>query len=177
MATFCEASRMLATSPPVNTWSATPFSSTLSIIRKASEILAPPRMKVQGLVGLSISSEMTLNSCSNKRPMAEGSTCSKPHNEGWSRCAAAKASQTYKSASGASLRTSRVSACWACVNCSFISNRVCSSARKRMLSSSSTSPSFKSRMVARAAGPHTSSMKPIFKPLSSRSTCACGSVV
>ena len=43
----------------------------------------------------------------------------------WSRCAAAKASQTYRSASGASFVTTCVLACCSWVSCSFISNSVC----------------------------------------------------
>ena len=94
MASPLAARRMLPTRPPVRMVSAAPFSRTLDIIRKASDTLAPPSTKTQGRSGCSIRPEMTQYSSSNSRPMAEGSTCSKPHREGWSRWAAAKASHT-----------------------------------------------------------------------------------
>ena len=76
------ASRMLPTKPPVSTRSAAPPLRTVSSIRKASEIFAPPSTNVHGREGDSISSEMTQYSFSNNRPIAEGSTCSKPHRLG-----------------------------------------------------------------------------------------------
>ena len=94
MASPLAVSRMLPTNPPVRTVSATPLPSTVSIIRNASEIFEPPSTNTHGFPGAAISSEMTQYSFSNSRPIADGSTCSKPHRLGWSRCAAANASQT-----------------------------------------------------------------------------------
>ena len=79
---------------PVNILSAMPRESTVSIIWKASEILAPPRINTQGRFGASMRPETVQYSFSKSRPMAEGSTCSKPQRLGWSRWAAAKASHT-----------------------------------------------------------------------------------
>ena len=76
------ASRISPTSPPVSTRSATPFFSTVSIIRNASEIFEPPSANVHGCFGASISSEITQYSLSNSLPIAEGSTYSNPHRDG-----------------------------------------------------------------------------------------------
>ena len=168
---------MLATRPPVSTISAAPLLKTVPSIKNASEIFAPPSTNAQGRAGLSINSEITQYSFSNSLPMALGSTCSKPQSDGWSRWAAANASHTYRSWSGASFLTTCVSACCSWVSFRFISNSVCSSAQKRTLSSSSASPGLSERIASRAAGPHTSSMNFTSWPKSFVSTTAWGWVV
>ena len=94
MSTPDAASMTLATRPAVSTVSTTPSRSAAAIIGNASWILVPPRMKTQGRAGSSRRRARLAYSFSNSRPMADGSSCSKPTRVGCERCAAAKASQT-----------------------------------------------------------------------------------
>ena len=94
MSTPDAASMTLATRPAVSTVSTTPSRSAAAIIGNASWILVPPRMNTQGRAGSSRRRARLAYSRSNSRPMADGSSCSKPTRVGWERCAAAKASQT-----------------------------------------------------------------------------------
>ena len=94
MSTPLAASMTLATRPAVSTVSTTPSRRAAAIIGNASWILVPPRTKTHGRAGSSRRRARFSYSRSKRRPMADGSSCSKPTRVGCERCAAAKASQT-----------------------------------------------------------------------------------
>lgn len=147
----------------------------MPIIINASAIFAPPRQNTDGCSGDSSRAESTEYSRSNSLPMATGSKPAKPISVGCARCAAANASHTNRSPSGASFATTWVRCIAGTSRFSLRSNRVISSAMNRTLSSSRISPSRRDRIAALAAGPHTSSTKRTSRPSRPRSTPPCRS--
>ena len=83
-----------ATKPAVSTVSTTPSRKAAAIIGKASWIFVPPSTNTHGQAGSSRMCARLAYSFSKRRPMADGSSCSKPTSVGCERWAAAKASQT-----------------------------------------------------------------------------------